>query len=129
MEKILGLQDLKDLTVKKKNINRSLTGFEVALMRHMNMSFDNFKDSTFISDALIYGDPNVKYEMSISDEDLEVISAKNSEDVGAINKYLCEQEKPMTLVSGLQIKQDNDITLNNFQKSVLSILAELTKRR
>lgn len=128
MEKILGLEDLEELTVKNKNINRSLTEFEVALMRHMNMSFDDFRDSTFISDALIYGDQNAKYEMSISDEDLEVISAKYSEDVDKINKYLCEQERPLSIISGLKVKEDNDILLNNFQKSVLSILAEVTKK-
>ena len=128
MEDILEVENVQDLIVENKNINRSLTGFEVALMRHMNMSFEHNRDSTFISNALIYGDPNAKYEMSISNEDLKIVSAKYSNDIEEINKYLSEQEKPIKITSGLKIKQDHDITLSNFQKAVLSILAELTKK-
>lgn len=128
MENVLEIENLEDLTVKNKKINRSLTQFEVALMRHMNMSFDNFQDSTFISDALIYGDPNAKYDMSISEKDLKFISEKYKDDTEKINQYLCEQERPLSLIDGLEVKEERDITLNNFQKAVLSILAEMTKK-
>ena len=128
VENILELTDIQGLIIKNKTINRSLTGFEVALMRHMNMSFQNFKDSTFISDALIYGDPNAKYNMSISSKDLEIISTKHTDDVEMISQYLCEEERPLKMISALKVEEDNDIVLNNFQKSVLSILAEVTKK-
>ena len=128
MEDILDIDDVQNLIVKNKKINRSLTGFEVALMRHMNMSFSQNKDSTFISDALIYGNPNATYEMSISNKDFKVISMKYNHDINKINKYLCKQERPLSLISGLKVEQDYDITLNNFQKAVLSILSEMTKK-
>ncbi len=128
IENILEIGDMQNLIVENKKINRSLTEFEVALMRYMNISFKNAKDSTFISDALIYGDPNAKYKMSISDKDLKIVSKKYSDDIDKINEYLCEQERPLSLTRGLEVKEDNDISLNNFQKAVLSILAELTKK-
>ena len=128
MKNILQIDNMENLIVKNKNINRSLTEFEVSLMRHMNMSFEHNRDSTFISDALIYGDPNVKYEMSISSKNLKIISEKYSNETEKINMYLCEEERPLRFISGLTVKEDHDIALNNFQKSVLSILAAMTKK-
>ena len=127
IENILMIEDIQNIIVENKKINRSLTGFEVALMRYMNTSFNNTKDSTFISNALIYGNPNAQYEMSISGKNLKIVSSKYSTDIDKINEYLCEKERPLS-ISSLEVKADNDVSLNNFQQSVLSILAELTKK-
>ncbi len=125
---VLGIQDTQEFTIKNKKVNRSLTKSEILLMKHMNKFFSRNIESTFVSDALIHNNPNIKYKMSISQKSMDSLASMYEDDIKKINSYLPENERPFKLVDDLEIVEDSKPSeLNNFQQSVAAILAELVK--
>lgn len=125
---ILNIQELNDFKIVNKKVNRSLSKFEVSLMLHMNRLLTKPEHSTFISDALIHTNPDVKYKMTIDQKDFETLQIKYQQDIEKLNTYLKDKEKPLKLIESSQIvSEDKNIELNPFQSAVFAILAEITK--
>ena len=125
---VLGITDVSEFKIVNKTVNRSLTKFELGLMKHMNQFFNKNGQSAFVSDALIHNNPNMKYKMTISQKDVDKLMQIHEEELEKINAYLPENERPLKLVDSLNIVDDEKtIELNAFQESVSAILAEIIK--
>lgn len=128
LQDVLNIDELNHFIIKNKKVNRSLTQLEVELMRYLNKSFTEDKHSTFVSDALIKRNPEVNYKMTINRNYLEKIELYYGNDIDKINSYLPERERPFKLINKLQIADhETTVTMNQFQKSIASIIAEIIK--
>lgn len=128
LENILHIQGHEEFKILNQKVNRSLTDFEVNFMRKINKFFTEPKHSTFISNALIHGTPNLQYQMTINQNEVNALMKMYENDIDQIDKYLPEEERPITLIKNLKIiNEEKPVQLNPFQSSVLAILAELTK--
>ncbi|HFU76497.1 MAG TPA: hypothetical protein ENK66_09665 [Arcobacter sp.] len=125
---ILNIDNINEFTVKDRKINRSLSAYEISILKYMNKFFHKDCDSTFVSDALIDNNPHMQYSMNISVKELEKIKEKYENDLDKINRYISVEEEPLKLVNSLNIvENNNEIELNHFQQSVTIILAALVK--
>ena len=128
IQKILHITECNEFNIINKKVNRSLTDDELSLMQHMNTFFTKPEESTFVSNALIHQNPTLKYVMSITQDDLDKVMLMYENDIEQINAYLEEDEKPLTVMHNLKVTQSRqNKQLNPFQRSVLSILSEITK--
>jgi len=128
LEDVLGIEDITPFTIEKKKINRSLTRYELSLMRYINRFLERNGHSAFVSDALVQNRPNLSYNMGIEKSDAQKLEKKYAEDVVWLENYLKEEEKPLKVVEELEfIEKERDLEFNSFQESVLSIIAELVK--
>ena len=114
--------------ISTKKVNRSLNTFEISLMKYMNQFYEDSRHGTFLSNALIHVNPEESYRMSIQQNDLERIKILYKDDIEKLEIFLTECEKPLNILESLVIlSEEKTLTLTAFEKSVLSILAEMTK--
>ena len=128
LRNVLEIENLEEFKIEKKRINRSLTNYEIRLMRFMNRFFDKNIHSTFVSNALIHNYPNSNYRMMIQRSDADKIRKKYDKDTEKLNEYLAPEERPLHTIEDLVIVNEmKDADMNPFQEAVLAILAELVK--
>lgn len=70
---VLELDSIEGLELTNPRINRSMTPFEIALLREMNGVLDSDRLGIIASDALIYGDQEAGYRHRITREDLALL--------------------------------------------------------
>lgn len=90
---VLNVDSYKLEPMKKKKVNRSLDFLETELLRYANKVFLNYFDnesfSRFISDKLIYKNPEKETELYIDNTLIELISKRFQKDIDYVNeKYL-----------------------------------------
>jgi len=125
LKNILGITSGKFETVTEE-VNRSLTQFELELMRNLNvMGGDKFV-STYISDALIYGQPDAGNVQKISNENLQCVRKKCGADLKYINSLGVKPPVKMKDAS-IRIGDPRQFSLNPFQRATLSILLKLAE--
>jgi len=125
---ILKIENYENFEIINKRVNRSLTEEEVVLMKEFNKYCKAPISSKFISDALIHSNPESNYRMYIDKKSLDIITLMYDDEVNRLNLFLKESEKPLKIVENLNILEDvSDHKMDAFQKSIVSILAEIVK--
>ena len=125
---VLNIDDISSFNIEKKKINRSLTRYELSMMRYMNRFLERNGHSAFVSDALIQNHPNASYRMTIERVDAKRLEKKYAADIKKLEEYLDENEKPLRVIEDLQlIEKEREMEFNNFQESIMSIISELVK--
>jgi hypothetical protein len=103
LQSILKIESINNFTMSQQIVNRSLTQYEVVLLRYINMIFKNKEYSTYISNILIKIRPNISYDMHISKEDLVYIKSIYVDELAKINTYLPLNERPLLFVDNVQV--------------------------
>jgi len=128
LSNILKISNIENFKIDNRKVNRSLTDFEIALMRHMNVFFNQNTQSTFVSNALIHNSPKIRYKSSIVQKDLDDLAIIYEKEIKVLNHFLEESERPLQLVNNLRIVDETvPVRLNPFQESVFAILSEVIK--
>lgn len=124
LQKILSIDIGSADFVFPKNVNRSLNAFEVEFMRYLNARFEKPYQATFVSDALIYANDEVRPEFTITPSEMKLLESQFSAIVDKLNEYVIGEKVQLCDSSVIQGERPQ-IQLNDFERSVLSVLARL----
>lgn len=126
-ETVLGLP-VKNLSLITKKVNRSMSDPELQFIRTMNKAFSKDSQSRFVSDSLIYAFPNMNSRPRIATKDYEYVCQKFKDELDAINA--CDIDVPIEFIDeSIELcERVESPPYNNFQVSVLAVLAELVKK-
>ena len=120
---VLGIKNNK-FEVVKEEVNRSLSQLELEFMRNINIMGGDESISTYISDALIYGQPDLKGVQKISKANMALVRKVCTPDLKYINSLGVKPAVKMRDES-IRLGDTRKVNLNPFQKATLSILMKL----
>jgi hypothetical protein len=128
LQEALSIDNSKHTFSYPKNVNRSLSPFEMEFMRYLNARFEKRYQSAFVSDALIYAHSETESEFTITPSEMAFLRAQYSTTVDALNEYVIG-EKLLLCDSSATEGERPAIQLSEFERSVLSIIAKLVPTR
>ncbi len=128
LQEALSIEISKHNFIYPKNVNRSLSAFEMEFMRYLNARFEKRYQSAFVSDALIYAHSEVETEFTITSREMAFLRAQYGATIDALNEYVIG-EKLLLCDSSVTEAERPEIHLNEFERSVLSIVAKLVPMR
>lgn len=126
-EEILGILPDEKIQLNTKKVNRSLSAPELQFLRLMNRTFSQDNESRFVSDSLIYAEPDVDTKPRLATNDLQYIQENYQESVDYINSL--NPDFPIELIDeSIHLCEKVDsMEYNHFQKSLLAVLSSLVK--
>ncbi len=98
------------------------------LCRHFNQSLSEERHSAFISDTLIYADPQKKAAFVIEPEEVEILEKRFAHIVNGVNHHLPQPEHIAIASSSLPVKKRENIVLSEYEKNLVNILSGLIRR-
>lgn len=123
MKNILN-KDAKDFNLTTQKINRSLSQFELEYMRHCNLCCNDPIATTYLSDALLYSQPDNANALIVTQSNYDVIKKKCAADLKYINSL---GVTPGIKMKDPQIRIGNrtEFKFNVFHKTTITILQKL----
>ncbi len=128
LQNILTIDASKFHFVNPKSVNRSLGAFEAEFLRYLNGFFKVQHQAQFVSDALIYAHEDSQSEFTISPAELNFLKQRYASTVEALNEYVIG-EKVWLCASSITEAERPKIVLNEFERSVLTIMARLIPQK
>ncbi len=127
---VLGIdRSINDFVLPDTKINRSLSSFELDLMRRMNSYFEHMRESVFVSNALIHNLSDIDYNMTIDKDTLALLKDRYAQDLEWINMHLPQDQRELKMIDSLEVTDsESNHNFNKFQESMIAIVAELIKR-
>lgn len=119
--------DVDTIIFNKRKVNRSLNSRELQFLRLMNRAFDNDIESRFVSDSLIYAEPEIEAKPRLANNDFSYLRENFQSSVDYINS-LSPDVKIELIDDTIELcERAENVEYNHFQKSVLAVLSNLVK--
>ncbi|MAP94047.1 MAG: hypothetical protein CMK07_03755 [Ponticaulis sp.] len=111
----------------EERVNRSLSRIELEVMRVVNKSMTSEVDSKFVSDAIIYNNPEKRTEAAISEEERDFLVQKFRGQVNEVNGVLGAEV--LTLISDdVSVAEADAVSLSEAESAYASMFSALYKR-
>jgi len=105
-------------------INRTLTPHETEFVRRMNERFESGRQSTLLSDALIYSAPESERRVIITEEEKAALETRYGKDIEPINSYI-DGAGIRLIGEGIEIGERPAIEFSNFEHRLMDALTLL----
>lgn len=107
-------------------VNRSLTPSEIEFMLQVNKHLDNARQSTLISDALVYSDPEGRGKFVITTPERLLLEERYGAELEAVNAHIAGA--PIGLIdSSIRESDRPEVRLGELERKLVSVIAMLTK--
>lgn len=106
-------------------INRSLTAYEIELLRQINRSLSTYQHSCMVSDSMLYQSPERSTSPQITRAHLEFLQATSASKLAVINEYLGPEQQMDWLAPHEQLVEERVCELSEFESATVGIMAKL----
>lgn len=129
LQTVLEIQNIDKFTITNKKVNRSLTDYELLLMKSFNRVLDNNDEAIFVSNSFINNFKNVKTIYKITTDEFDMLNKKYTNLVIKLNKFVDKNEEPIKLISNIEVVQQiQELELDIFQERMIALMAEIVKK-
>ena len=107
-------------------VNRSLDVDEIEIVVELNRLLKDAAHGSVISDAILYGNPDIAARKKISTDDVRYISERYLDDAEYVNSFLAPGEG---IGLGVESGEPFDFGLSVKEKAIISLIGLLLKRQ
>jgi len=129
LETVLNIQNITKFNITKKKVNRSLTDYELLLMKSFNKVLDTNDEAIFVSNSFVDNFKDAKTTYKITQNEFNLLKEKYANLVIKLNEFVDKNEEPIKLISNIEIVEHiEELELDIFQERMIALMAEIVKK-